>query len=230
MPKAPKKTAGDVAHAVVKTALAVIPGVGGPAAELFNQVIAPPLDRRRNEWLTSLAERIEQLRARIDGFNMEDLANNESFVTAVLQATRVAIQTHHEEKLEALRNAVLNSALPNSPDDHIQALFINYLEAMTPWHLRILAWLQDPDEWAKRHNVGRHNLATVNFGQLLPIDFPELKGQGAFYLQIVSDLRGRGLITEDTSSQTAMGRDMHGPRTASLGDRFLEYVAEPLIR
>jgi hypothetical protein len=45
----PKATGGDAAHMAVKAALSVIPALGGPAAELFAYLLAPPLERRRQD-------------------------------------------------------------------------------------------------------------------------------------------------------------------------------------
>ena len=39
----PQRTTGDYAHTTAKAALSALPVVGGPAAELFALVIAPPL-------------------------------------------------------------------------------------------------------------------------------------------------------------------------------------------
>jgi hypothetical protein len=229
MAKPPKKNAGDIAHGTAKAGLSLIPFVGGAAAELFNLVLAPPLERRRNEWMDSVTVKLQELEARLKDFDLEHLAENESFVTAILHATRVAVQTHQGEKLKALRNAVLNAALPDAPDDDVQAMLLSYIEDMTPWHLRTLSWLKDPDEWAQAHGKLRHNLAALNFMQMFQLDFPELKGQSDFVVQVVNDLRSRGLITEDTSSRTSLGRDMHGPRTTGFGESFLSYISSPPI-
>jgi len=40
----PKQSIGDVGHTAAKAALAMIPVIGGPAAELFSALITPPLD------------------------------------------------------------------------------------------------------------------------------------------------------------------------------------------
>ena len=45
----PKQSKGDVAHSLTKAGLSVIPVVGGPAVELFQLLIQPPLEKRRTE-------------------------------------------------------------------------------------------------------------------------------------------------------------------------------------
>lgn len=177
--------------------------------------------------MAALHEDLRRLKEERGKFSLNELQHNESFVTATLQATRIALQTHQKEKLEALRNAVLNASLPNGLDHDMKAIFMNHIEAMTPWHLKILAWLKDPDEFVQRQGA---KLAAVNFVQLLVRDFPELQGRNDFFIQVVNDLRGPGLLTSDTSSRRSRGRDLHGPRTTGLGDMFLAFIASPLDR
>lgn len=52
----PKKSAGDIAHTSAKAALSALPYVGGPAVELFQLVLQPPLEKRRAEWMERIAE------------------------------------------------------------------------------------------------------------------------------------------------------------------------------
>ena len=85
--KLPKATAGDAAHTIAKAGLSAIPVIGGPAAELFSTVIIPPLTRRREAWLQSLADGLEALEKKVDGFSVQSLANNEEFVTMVVEAS-----------------------------------------------------------------------------------------------------------------------------------------------
>lgn len=47
----PKPATGDAVHSGIKAALSIIPG----AAELFDAVIYRPIDRRREQWILSIA-------------------------------------------------------------------------------------------------------------------------------------------------------------------------------
>lgn len=46
----------------------------------------------------------------------------------MLQATQVAVRSHHVEKLKSLQNAVLNSALQIHPDEDEMLMFLNYID------------------------------------------------------------------------------------------------------
>ena len=153
----PESEKWDKGHAAVKAGLAIIPSIGGTVAELFSIIIAPPLEKRRNQWLDDIAERLKSLEGVVDGFRVEDLSQNETFITVVMHATQVAIRNHQQEKLEALRNAVLNAAMLEAPEDDRQLMFLNFIDELTPWHLRVLHFFDDPEIWGIRHNISYPN-------------------------------------------------------------------------
>ena len=69
--KVPKRTGGDAAHAVVKAGLSAVPVVGGTAVELFQYVVQPPLEKRREKWMTDVGEKLHELESnglKLEGF------------------------------------------------------------------------------------------------------------------------------------------------------------------
>ena len=59
----------------------------------------------------------------------------------------MATRNHEQEKIDALRNAVLNSALPHPPDDSLQQTFLAWVDRFTVWHLHSLSLFDDPKAW-----------------------------------------------------------------------------------
>lgn len=57
----PESSKGDALHAIAKAGLSVIPVIGGPAVELFQYVVQPPLEKRRAEWMASVGEKLHEL-------------------------------------------------------------------------------------------------------------------------------------------------------------------------
>ena len=206
-------------HAAIKAALGVIPYAGAAAAELFTLVIAPPLIKRRDEWIESIAQGLRSLETQIEGFRIENLSKDDAFVTAVMRATQSAICTHQKEKLNALRNAVLNVALHREPDEDVQLLFLSFADALTQWHLRILKYF---DEHPTAAQSGYRS------GDLLKI-YPELDGQEHFYEQIVRDLYTRGLVLSNVTPGTATAFMSYAGKTTNLGKSFLEFITPPLV-
>src|SRR5687767_13943508 len=71
--------------------------------------------------MEDIAEAMWQLEA-TGKLHGENLKENETFVSTLLEASRAAVRTHLKEKRKALRNAVLNSAQPGKPDDVISLI------------------------------------------------------------------------------------------------------------
>jgi hypothetical protein len=147
----------DYTAAMVKIGISSVPILGGPASELFGTLVAPIIGRRRDDWFEKLRLCVNDLIRRVDGLTFESLSQNEAFISATLQATSVALRTHSSEKLQALRNAVLNVAAGVGPDDDLQSIFVSLVDSLTPLHLRLLAQfkqqtpvrIMDAPEWLK---------------------------------------------------------------------------------
>ena len=224
----PQTQSGDVAYTLAKAGLSSIPVIGGPAKELFSAIIAPPLSKRRDKWIESIATGLKTLEEKVDSFRIEDLSNNNMFVTTVMHASQAAIRNHQEEKLEALRNAVLNSALPNSIEEDYQLMFVDLIDTFTPWHLRILKFFDDPTTWGQKHGVSYPRWESGTPAHVLDRAFPELTDDRHFCNQIVKDLDIRGLM-EGKDLHTDMNvSGMLTPRTTRIGKRFIAYITSPI--
>ena len=101
----PQPAFEDVAHAGRKGLVSMIPLVGGLGSELVG-LLSSPVALRRDAWLEDLERRLRDLESKVAGFRLEDLAQNDQFVSATLVATQGALKTHQKEKLDAFKNAV----------------------------------------------------------------------------------------------------------------------------
>ncbi len=116
--KPPRPTSADHATAVVRAGISAVPYLGGAGVELFNALIGPPLERRRDQWREDVGNALSDLEARVDAFDLETLKDNEIFVSVVAHASAVALRNHQSEKREFLCNAILNVALERAPGRH----------------------------------------------------------------------------------------------------------------
>lgn len=228
MRKKPKANKSDIAHRIVKAGLSAIPLAGGPMAELFNAIISPPLAKRRDKWIESIAEGLRKLEEEIDGFKIENLQNNEMFITTVMHASQAAIRNHQKEKLEALRNAVFNAASPNAPEEDLQLMFLNWIDELTPWYLRVLTFFENPKKWAQKRGVTLPDRTMGAPAHALEDAFPELQGQRDFYDQIVKDLYAKGLMSLDSLHTTMTGHGIYVSRTTEMGKQFIQFITSPI--
>lgn len=215
----PKVTKGDIAHAIARAGLSMIPGIGGPAVELFQAVVQPPLERRRAEWMTSVGEKLRELEEK--GVHVEDLGQNEEFISSVMHASQIALRTHQNEKREALRNAVFNVATGQSPGEALEQMFFDWIDSLSVLHLQMLRLFQCP--------TPPPNMSMGGLSHVLEYNMPELRGHGNVYNQVWKDLYSRGLVNTEGMNVTMSGSGLASKRTSEIGDAFLRFVSEPVI-
>jgi hypothetical protein len=227
MENPPVWTKGDTLHAVVKSIASVVPTAGGPLSVMLETLFAPPLERRREKWFKQLGEVVSNLEQRVVDLTPEKLSKNEVFVTIALQATQIALRNHHEEKLSALRGAVLHSALPNGPEEQLQLMFLQFVDELTPTHLAILALFNGPVQWMQQHQVQYPGWGLGGVSSVVEHCFPALRGKREVYEQVVRDLQTRGLIHQGQFLNITMtGNGMVESRTTDIGRAFIAYVSE----
>jgi hypothetical protein len=217
----PSQTNSELAQAIVRAGLSIVPA-GGAIAELL-AFLQPTFGRRRDVWLEQLADGFKELQDRLDAAEFEALRHNELFVTVVFNATQAAMRTHQPEKLEALRAAVMNSALPMAPDEHMQLMFIRFVDELTALHLRILSYARNPSGWFERHQTPKPDISMGARGTVLEAALPELRGRSDVYSQAANELSARGLMSGSFSGMVSQ-QGMYDKLTSPLGDHFLTFI------
>jgi hypothetical protein len=244
--KVPIPSGGDRVYALVRTILSAIPACGGPATELFNVIVTPPIEARRDEWRKQVGERLAAL-ATNHGVDLEALQKDEAFMDVVMQTTHIAMRNRQVEKRKALCNAITNSALPNAPDESKRQMFLHFIDQFTVWHTKVLKLLSDPNGWVVRSERPRPLIQGGSALAAILWAFPDLKNDPPFCEAIWNDLRQSGLASEHPPFQFAevpggmIGQIPQatpgiqstmtapfGPKfTTSLGDEFLAFINSP---
>jgi hypothetical protein len=223
-----KKSAGDVVREVGRAVTSLVPVAGGPLQVVFENFFASPIEKRKEAWLQQLADVLKEVEGRVAELTPEKLAENEAFVTVAMQASQIAMRNHQQAKLEALRNAVLNAALPNPPQEDEQMIFLRLIDQLTPWHLKVLSVLDEPVQWMGRHGVANPGWGMGATSTVLEHCLPELRGQRDTYDQIVRDLQSEGLLGQGQFLHVMMtGGGMVGSRTTDRGKRFIRFITSP---
>lgn len=210
-----KQTKGDAVHAIVKAVLSAVPTFGGPAVELFQYIVQPPLDKRREAWMKDIGERLQELEAK--GLDLDKLKENEQFISAVMTASQAALRTHRSEKLAALRNAILNIACGATPDETTQHLLLTFIDELSEMHLRILKIFHVP--------VPPPGISAGGLGVVLEHNIPELVGRRELYDQLWRDLYTRGLVNTEGLHITMTGNGLAQRRTTGFGGQLLEFIS-----
>lgn len=133
-PIAPKT---EVAAALLKGAVSAIPVAGGAISELANLYLNP-LEKRKQRWMIEVSEAINSIQSQFK-LLPKDLEENEQFISFLYQATLIAIKSHQQEKLTALRNALSTSIATEQFSEDVSFQFLRYIDELTCSHLAILA-------------------------------------------------------------------------------------------
>lgn len=206
--------------------LSAIPIAGGAAIELFQFIITPPIEKRRNDWMKEIGQAVQNLEQN-KGIDIEQLKSNDVFIDTLLQASQIALRSSQQDKLNALKNAVVNSALPQPIEQALQQMFLDWIDTFTVWHLRVLSLFHNPQQWATDNakplptNISMGGLDTI-----LGHAFPELAQDRALYDQIWKDLYQKGLLNTDGLHTMMSWNGMLARRTTDLGEKFLAYISE----
>jgi hypothetical protein len=218
-----KTTGKDIAHSLVKGGLGAIPVIGSLAAEVFGLLVTPPLNKRRAEWMNEVAQKLKDLEIKKD-INFEELQNNDQFIDVVLQATTYALKTSENEKIKAFQNAIMNTAVGDTPGETISQIFLNQLDSFTVWHIKILKFIDDPRMWFQKTKKTPPSFMMGSLSNVLFEAYPELKDQNDMVGVIWNDLKTAGFhATGDLNTIMTEDGALSG-KTTSLGKKFLDYI------
>jgi hypothetical protein len=194
---------------------------------LFNQIIAPPIERRLNEWRESVGQRLKELG---DAGYVTSLQKNDDFVSVVVKASQIAVTTYNDAKREALRNAILNTALGIEPDESLRQMFLRFIDELTGWHVRILHLFQNALRWYQEQNrQPPQYMIAGSLSQMITDAYPELKGQRDLLELVHKDLVARGLTSSSNFHINMSGSGVYEKRTTDFGDRFLRLISKPNV-
>ena len=204
----PEKEAPDHIFTFVRAMVSAIPVIGGPGVELISSLLSAPIEKRKLQWMGDIAEAIRDLEQN-SSINLKLLKNNDVFIDTVLNATQIALRNHQEEKRRALIKTIKNSAFPDPDRTFIQSA-LNFIDSLTPWHIRVLKFLSSPKRWEKDQNRKIGRILGMDLYDLLDQAFPELRDHRDIEIQVVGDLFFRELINiHPTLSPGAKGLDMY---------------------
>jgi hypothetical protein len=216
-----KRSASNYLQPIAKGVPGAIPLAGGILSEVIGEVWQPALERRRDEWFRELGKRMDRLEATHS--DLKKLLETEQMLTVTALATLSAMSTHQEEKREALRAAVVNSAIAAEPDHEMQLLFLRLIDQLTAAQVQLLRFIDDPGAGLDARGVERPSITMGSTGLLIERAFPEWNQE--FYSLMHADLERAGLSSGISGMMTAQG--IWAGRTTDLGKRFLRFISEP---
>lgn len=193
----------------------------------INSVFQGLTERRREVWNQRLEEAFAEIREKLDQEDANRILGSDQFLTVVSEATLIACRNHDEEKLKALKYAVVNAALPGGPDELLQLLFLRLIDFLTPVHLVTLALLNDPLKWMKRRDIPVPRWQSGSTSAVIEQCVPALRGRTIEREMVLRDLQNAGLVEQGYFLHIPMAPEgVFQPRTSDSGRLFARYTSE----
>lgn len=215
----PEPTATDRAVSVALAVLSEFPG-GSTVVGVLNEIFGLPYERRHEAWLRRMHALLAELQSR--GFDLIELGNRPEFVTAVHDATRIALGEHLEQKLDQLKAVLLNVAIhePDTIADLWALRYLRWIDELEPVHIEILAFGIDPRSWLESH--GKRTEDFVSGPRRAVFDQADWPYPKDLIDLVVEDLGRLGLGS--VGSGMVSGQAMYSPWISDRGKRFLDWL------
>lgn len=207
-----KPRAGDAFPYLAQAILSALCPLIGFITGLLQEYIGTPAWRRAEEFLRQLDQRVVELEQ--TGLNKENLLQDQRFITIVINGLQMAVRTHQQEKLDALRNAILNSAF-NSTDEDKELSFLQIINSLTAFDLKVLYLIYS-------QSIG---MDRIPYG-ILKATFKSFNMNTEISIHSVKVLANNGLVTEELSFASEP-IEIH---RNNYGNEFIEFIKEPIIK
>jgi hypothetical protein len=165
----PVEPTEDTVYRLASAAFALVATVDyGASSELFRTFVQAPSDRRTRQAITLIIDALNQI---IDRVNrpLDRLQDDEAFISTMATAYSMATRSAESEKLSAIKQAVICSALENAPNEATQQMYLTALADMTSIHLRLLRYFKALDfSTVKSANAGDRTIQNNYFRKVMP--------------------------------------------------------------
>jgi hypothetical protein len=221
----------EALHKTAKLISGLIPG-GGSVYDLFTALVKPLHEKRKDDWVKEVIIRLHKLETQ-GKINLKELSANDEFNTVITKATLQAQQEHQEEKIEALKNIVINSSfkIPQEVIDfELVDYFLSILDRVSPLHILLLKTFRDPGSAGKKKNLNLASFLTLaktpqnTYGDFFLAIFPELESKEELVKMCWKDLYYFQLVKFDNlfvgDNLVRIGMAL----TTDLGNQFLGMI------
>jgi len=146
--KPPKKTLLTNSNEKLKEVLNLT--ISGGMSFFINLIFPSIHEKRLEKWRDSVYTALIEL-SELKDFSIESLKNNIEFITILKQCMLIASRNHQDEKLNFLKNIIINSIDSPLPIDY-KLIFNRLVDELTPTHIEILKYTIDNNEVLKNTN------------------------------------------------------------------------------
>lgn len=210
---------------IFKATLATAPFCGGIASLITDYIPSARFQRLEN-FAEQIAEDLLKLSDRIN----ESYIKTDDFAFIFEKCFRGVAENPQNEKINAFRGILINSAVRKDYSEDEKDYFLNLLNTLSVLHIRILRFMAYPREYLKDSEIAE-SLIIGGFSDFFPVVIPGV--QLSAIESAFGDLYQYGLITTDKTIFRTMtaGQGLHllGNRVSDFGQRFIQFCISPAI-
>ena len=209
---------------ILKAGLATTPFCGG-IASLISDYIPSSKFQRLEQFAKKIAEDLNTLQNQVD----EAKIQTDEFAFLFENCFRGVAENYQNEKLEAFRGILINSAIGVNLSEDEKEYFLNLVNTLSVLHIRMLKFMANPIDYLRENNIATESIRG-GFSQFFPIAIPGIA------LDVIEssfgDLHRYGLISTDKSifhtMTSGQGIDLLGNRVTQLGANFINFCTTPI--
>lgn len=217
--------AEQLAAANLRAILALIPFVGGAFSTLASELIPNWKLERLLRFVAALKVDLEALGNRIDG----EYLKKEQFGYIFEKTFRAILLNYQIEKLDALRNVLLNSMLRTDIRQDVKEYLLHLAESLDTLHMRFLAVLQNPMEYYRKKQLTDVDSLGGSMMTELRRCFPELSDGGIHavwndlynYAIVGATSNNLGVMISSTGSRALTGQ------LSDFGKLLVSFIGSP---
>lgn len=210
----------DLVEVLARAALSAVPIAGGAAVELFQYATNHGRAVRMQRWIEEVIDTLNR-----HGIAIDSLADRDGFLDAIGPATRAAVETGSPEKIEALRNAVLNATVASDLAADRHAILMDILVWLTPTHVKLLNLFDHPVGWFARADIEPPRLVMGSQHAVVERAYPDLTEDETLLNRAVKDLEQQDLSSIALRTIKS-GDGVLSQRTRPLGKALLTFITE----
>lgn len=200
---------------ILKGLISQIPYLG----PIINEYLPNLRMDKLTTFVVQLSEELNALKGQID----EDYIKRDDVSFIVEKILKSALENYDESKLAALKNGLINSLIKKDIELERKDFYLNILNSLTPFHLRVLYLLYDTEKYLSENEI---TLSTNIMSSRLHYFREALPDMNESEIKlIVSDLISKGLIKDIliTPLQSQKGVNAIRGFESDFGTEFMEF-------
>ena len=199
----------DMAKGAMKAGASwLVPG-SSPFISILNELRSGEYQRRFEDFQEKVDEQLRMLK----DVQLQQLKDNQMFATVMYIAGQLALKTD-ETKRQLLANAVVNTPSCTLSEDSV-VIMLNCFEKYSLRHLRLLRFLQNPDEYNPKDYMSASTMRIY-------YDYYGNDNEPLDRL-VIRDLHADGMINTDSLFTTVIYQGAVGKKTTQLGDEMISF-------